>query len=1359
MKQTYNLSRQLVAFILLISLLLQSCGGNNNLIVPIREKKGPYREQQLTPQIQTSIQPLVDQQLTANGGDAVTFYEYKGQVQASVQRLDEKNKVYNAIPVAIEERADLRSLTHLPKKVQAGRIHIQKASTGKPAKVVISKGLGLMGGMEGNKKDVSNQEYQKQEISRKDQDCSKDDDEYYDEDEYVDDEALFNEAVDTESPQDEKKTGDVVEKTEQKIQYQQESETTALKEEEKGDELKYDIRKLLKAAIRQEKSEAQFILGKRAYERWKQEGHKEEDYQEALYWLEQASGQEYPTAIDLLEELRQPSLTEINKVRSKEKGKQKAEENLAPEQEDKDNIKYDIRKLLEAAIRQKESEAQFTLGERAYERWKQKGHKEEDYQEALYWLKQASDQKDAAATALLEQLLPPKSEKDSKMSSNIGMGGNDKEEYNDDDFDEGFNDGSDEKENKGAEEQDKNIPITITQKPIEDTEELIIFQQARRSTIKHSKKREYIDREIVKKLNINQNEGKNSGKNSEEKKVERERRDTPSPIPFLTDHSNNKMGDRQGDTIKLKDVLEFPLDFLLFNFLSDWDQIDECTKDLRKQQAERYYKEAIEYRFNNIFSPEDRFLKAAQSSLRAIRLGLEAGMFYLGKLNSDANCFKTSFHWYNLALYTALLKTGEYPDCYLTSLQDLVKDSHPDEKKYVERLNEILPSVKQCLKVSYSVAERARQLLEFTMASGLSSYLDEDINLHFWTGLTILGHEPKIWPLDSLSPEEVRNRLHEFLKAKDEVDRLDQIEAKTKIYENHASIYSTLALPISLYELAILIEEEKVDSDEEGRPITSDKERNEAIARCYRQSQMPQALNNLGFLIEEGKTKFDAKGRLITSEIKKYEAAAYCYRRAKTYSALTNLGWLIKEHYIDHDEEENVIIYDEKRYEAAIRCYRMAGIYYDSILNEESQKEDNERKTEASRLNILGSLINQNKVNIDADGNVINSLDQRFEAAARCYRRAKSDNSQAFYNLGVLIEEGKINLDENEAPLDSLEKRYEAAARCYKKAKGISEAFYRLGKLVEEEKFNIDLRGNLISSQEIRYQVVAYYYKKAQTSQAFYDLSMLIFYNKLNKDNKGKDINSSLERKNAVIYYWEKSQEPETFYNLAIYNLCEDNTKSKRENIDIAKNYLMQAIGRGHDRALEIYGIIMRLENDKQEPDAILTTVRGQIFPEERFYPVDNINLNEEIASIPSPSVIGDKASSTNFMKGRGEEETKKMQKVKKRSISSRDQQVASTSRGEVRLSHVLKPTNTHSRLTIKWSKKARKQFYDLPPQELKKVHQLIAAIKAEDARTGRPKTLVGGEKSRRITKKGRLVYQDIEGGIEILSCARHYDD
>ncbi|ACE06606.1 hypothetical protein Aasi_1292 [Candidatus Amoebophilus asiaticus 5a2] len=144
----FNSFQRFVARILLISLCLQSCGGkfgNNPLIPTGEEQTAPIQTNTQAIIPLTNIQPLIDKQLTAQGGHAVTLYEDKGQLQASVEIVDEKNKVFNGISVSIEKGTDLRSLAHLPKRIQQYRIQVEFDEKGTPVKIGIHKPW-LMGG-------------------------------------------------------------------------------------------------------------------------------------------------------------------------------------------------------------------------------------------------------------------------------------------------------------------------------------------------------------------------------------------------------------------------------------------------------------------------------------------------------------------------------------------------------------------------------------------------------------------------------------------------------------------------------------------------------------------------------------------------------------------------------------------------------------------------------------------------------------------------------------------------------------------------------------------------------------------------------------------------------------------------------------------------------------------------------------------------------------------------------------------------------------------------------------------------------------------------------------------------------------
>ncbi|MHB9147984.1 MAG: tetratricopeptide repeat protein [Candidatus Amoebophilus sp.] len=148
MKKTYSLFQQYTAYVLLISLCLQSCGGgfDNNPIIPIPEGQPPHTKT-IVPR--ADIQPLVDQVLTADGGHAVNFYMEAGELKANVAMDAPQgfSKSYKGINVYVEQGAELATLSQLNTKAQERRIHLHPAKSNQPAKVVIYKKAGLGGGM------------------------------------------------------------------------------------------------------------------------------------------------------------------------------------------------------------------------------------------------------------------------------------------------------------------------------------------------------------------------------------------------------------------------------------------------------------------------------------------------------------------------------------------------------------------------------------------------------------------------------------------------------------------------------------------------------------------------------------------------------------------------------------------------------------------------------------------------------------------------------------------------------------------------------------------------------------------------------------------------------------------------------------------------------------------------------------------------------------------------------------------------------------------------------------------------------------------------------------------------------------
>jgi tetratricopeptide (TPR) repeat protein len=157
MKKTSSPFQEYIARILLISFFLQSCGGefDNNPFITTQEQIAFAQTN-----TQANIQPLAGQILAAQGGHAVTLYEEAGQLKADIEMNAPQgfSKTYEGISVSIEQGADLTKLACLDIKAQQRRIHFQPARGSQPAKVVIYKGAGLMGGMEITSKDENSKE-------------------------------------------------------------------------------------------------------------------------------------------------------------------------------------------------------------------------------------------------------------------------------------------------------------------------------------------------------------------------------------------------------------------------------------------------------------------------------------------------------------------------------------------------------------------------------------------------------------------------------------------------------------------------------------------------------------------------------------------------------------------------------------------------------------------------------------------------------------------------------------------------------------------------------------------------------------------------------------------------------------------------------------------------------------------------------------------------------------------------------------------------------------------------------------------------------------------------------------------------
>jgi TPR repeat protein len=162
MKRSYTLFQQYIAYVLLISFLLQSCGGgfdNNPLIPTGKDQITSIQTNTQAIITQTNIEALIGQELIAEGGHSVTIYEQAGELRANVvvDASQGFSKTYEGLSVAVEQGAELTKLPYLGTKAQERRIRLQLAQANQPAKVVIYKGPGLMGG--GKEKIIIDEEH------------------------------------------------------------------------------------------------------------------------------------------------------------------------------------------------------------------------------------------------------------------------------------------------------------------------------------------------------------------------------------------------------------------------------------------------------------------------------------------------------------------------------------------------------------------------------------------------------------------------------------------------------------------------------------------------------------------------------------------------------------------------------------------------------------------------------------------------------------------------------------------------------------------------------------------------------------------------------------------------------------------------------------------------------------------------------------------------------------------------------------------------------------------------------------------------------------------------------------------------
>src|SRR3989338_349160 len=89
MKRTYSLFQQHIAYILLISLLLQSCENLDSSIIPTKKDQAAISSADTEAKatiLQTNRLPLIGEELVAQGAHSVTFYEEDDKLRANVEK-------------------------------------------------------------------------------------------------------------------------------------------------------------------------------------------------------------------------------------------------------------------------------------------------------------------------------------------------------------------------------------------------------------------------------------------------------------------------------------------------------------------------------------------------------------------------------------------------------------------------------------------------------------------------------------------------------------------------------------------------------------------------------------------------------------------------------------------------------------------------------------------------------------------------------------------------------------------------------------------------------------------------------------------------------------------------------------------------------------------------------------------------------------------------------------------------------------------------------------------------------------------------------------------------------------------------
>jgi len=168
MKSNYKPTHEFLAYVVLFSLFLQSCGGfSNPPVLRLNQAKGQEKARSFIQR--ENIFAVVGQEFTTEKGYLVTFHEQDGNLAADVKIDSNQQKPnYTNVPVVVAKDTRLSELLYsellyLEKTIQKRRIQVERSSRGRPSRIVIVRG-GLKGGMMEGDEEKGEEKEQKGEI-------------------------------------------------------------------------------------------------------------------------------------------------------------------------------------------------------------------------------------------------------------------------------------------------------------------------------------------------------------------------------------------------------------------------------------------------------------------------------------------------------------------------------------------------------------------------------------------------------------------------------------------------------------------------------------------------------------------------------------------------------------------------------------------------------------------------------------------------------------------------------------------------------------------------------------------------------------------------------------------------------------------------------------------------------------------------------------------------------------------------------------------------------------------------------------------------------------------------------------------